>query len=89
MDWRCGSSGRAPALQVQSPDLKPQSHSTTPQKSCLEFMNYSWNFPSSSFEPKLVRVTESMASETGDIEEQWIDMRLIFGEEQKKIMKVS
>jgi hypothetical protein len=22
MDWRCGSSGRAPALQVQSPEFK-------------------------------------------------------------------
>jgi hypothetical protein len=24
MDWRCGSSGRVPALQVQSPEFKPQ-----------------------------------------------------------------
>jgi hypothetical protein len=23
MDWKCGSSGRAPALQMQSPELKP------------------------------------------------------------------
>jgi hypothetical protein len=26
MDWRHGSSGRVPALQVQSPKFKPQSH---------------------------------------------------------------
>jgi hypothetical protein len=26
MDWRCGSSGGAPALQVQSPEFKPQCH---------------------------------------------------------------
>jgi hypothetical protein len=26
MDWRCGSSSTAPALQVQSPKFKPQSH---------------------------------------------------------------
>jgi hypothetical protein len=25
MDWRCGSSSRAPALQVLSPEIKPQS----------------------------------------------------------------
>jgi hypothetical protein len=23
MNWRCGSSGRVPALQVQSPNIKP------------------------------------------------------------------
>jgi hypothetical protein len=26
MDWRCGSSGRAPALQAQSPEFKPWSY---------------------------------------------------------------
>jgi hypothetical protein len=26
MDWRCGESSRAPVLQVQSFDFKPQSH---------------------------------------------------------------
>jgi hypothetical protein len=26
MDWRCGSSGREPALQVQNPKFKHQSH---------------------------------------------------------------
>jgi ribosomal protein L34E len=26
MDWRCGSSDRAPALQVQTPEIKSQSH---------------------------------------------------------------
>jgi hypothetical protein len=26
MNWRCGSSGGAPSLQVQSPEFKPQSH---------------------------------------------------------------
>jgi hypothetical protein len=26
MDWRCGSRGRAPALQTQSPDFKTQTH---------------------------------------------------------------
>jgi hypothetical protein len=26
MDWRCGSSGGMPALEVQSPEFKPQSH---------------------------------------------------------------
>jgi hypothetical protein len=26
MCWRCGSSGRVPTLQTQSPDFKPQSH---------------------------------------------------------------
>jgi hypothetical protein len=28
LDWRCGSSGRAPALQVPSPEFKPKSHPT-------------------------------------------------------------
>jgi hypothetical protein len=32
MDWRCGSSHRAPALQVPSPEFKPQSHPPTPKK---------------------------------------------------------
>jgi hypothetical protein len=31
MDWRSGSSGRGPALQVQSPEFKPQSY----QKICI------------------------------------------------------
>jgi hypothetical protein len=26
MYWRCGSSSRVPALQVQNPEFKPQSH---------------------------------------------------------------
>jgi hypothetical protein len=26
MDWRCGSSRRAPALQTQSPEFNPQFH---------------------------------------------------------------
>jgi hypothetical protein len=26
MEWRCGSSSRAPALQTQSPEFKSQSH---------------------------------------------------------------
>jgi hypothetical protein len=26
MEWQHGSSGRAPALQVRSPEFKPQSH---------------------------------------------------------------
>jgi hypothetical protein len=26
MDWNCGSSDRTSALQVQSPEFKPQSH---------------------------------------------------------------
>jgi hypothetical protein len=26
MDWRCGSSGRVPAWQVQSPEIQLQSH---------------------------------------------------------------
>jgi hypothetical protein len=26
MDWRCGASDTALALQVQSPEFKPQSH---------------------------------------------------------------
>jgi hypothetical protein len=26
VDWRCGSSGRGPALQVRNPELKLQSH---------------------------------------------------------------
>jgi hypothetical protein len=25
IDWKCGSSGKAPALQVQNPECKPQS----------------------------------------------------------------
>jgi hypothetical protein len=25
MDWKCGSRGRAPALQAQTPEFKPQS----------------------------------------------------------------
>jgi hypothetical protein len=32
MDWRCGSSGRGPVLQVQSPELKPQSHQKKKKK---------------------------------------------------------
>jgi hypothetical protein len=28
MDWRCGTSGRAPALQMGSPEFKLQSHQT-------------------------------------------------------------
>jgi hypothetical protein len=28
MDWRCGSSGREPALQAQSPKFTPQFHKT-------------------------------------------------------------
>jgi hypothetical protein len=26
MEWRSGSSGRGPVLQVQSPEFKPESH---------------------------------------------------------------
>jgi hypothetical protein len=26
IDWRCGSNSRVPAVQVQSPEFKPQSH---------------------------------------------------------------
>jgi hypothetical protein len=26
MDWKCGSSGRKPALQAQTSEFKPQSH---------------------------------------------------------------
>jgi hypothetical protein len=26
MDWKCGSSGRKPALQARSPEFKLQSH---------------------------------------------------------------
>jgi hypothetical protein len=26
MDWKCASSNRAPALQAQRPEFKPQSH---------------------------------------------------------------
>jgi hypothetical protein len=26
MNWKCGSSSRVPALQVQNPEFKPQSH---------------------------------------------------------------
>jgi hypothetical protein len=25
MNWRCGSSGRVPALQAQNPEFKPES----------------------------------------------------------------
>jgi hypothetical protein len=32
MDWRCGSSHRVPALQVQSPEFKPQSHQKKKKK---------------------------------------------------------
>jgi hypothetical protein len=32
MNWRCGSSGRVPALQVQSPECKLQSHSKKKKK---------------------------------------------------------
>jgi hypothetical protein len=32
MDWRCGSSSRAPVLQEQSPEFKPQSHHTHSHK---------------------------------------------------------
>jgi hypothetical protein len=35
MDWRCDSSGRAPALQVQSPEFKAQSHLKTKQNKNL------------------------------------------------------
>jgi hypothetical protein len=41
MDWRCGSSTRAPALQVQNPEFKPQSHQKEKEKKkkmfCLFF----------------------------------------------------
>jgi hypothetical protein len=35
MNWRCGSSNRVPALQVQSPDFKPQSHQKKKKKELL------------------------------------------------------
>jgi hypothetical protein len=40
MDWRCGSSGRAPALQMQSPEFKNQSH----QKEVNMHMSRVWIF---------------------------------------------
>jgi hypothetical protein len=33
-DWRCGSSGRIPPLQAQSPEFKLQNHQK--KKKCLE-----------------------------------------------------
>jgi hypothetical protein len=32
MDWRSGSSSKAPALQVQSPEFKPQSYQKIKEK---------------------------------------------------------
>jgi hypothetical protein len=32
MDWRCGSSSRAPILQAQSPEFKPSPIKKTKQK---------------------------------------------------------
>jgi hypothetical protein len=32
MDWRCGSSGTAFALQAQNPESKPQSHKKKKKK---------------------------------------------------------
>jgi hypothetical protein len=38
MDWRCGPSGRAPALQVWNPEFKSQSH-----KKCM-VLTHLWSF---------------------------------------------
>jgi hypothetical protein len=32
VDWKCGSSGKAPVLQAQSPEFKPQSHKKKKKK---------------------------------------------------------
>jgi hypothetical protein len=36
IDWRCGSSDRASALQVQSPEFKAHSYSPPPQKKSIK-----------------------------------------------------
>jgi hypothetical protein len=36
MDWRCGSSNRVPALQVQSPEFKAQFHQKKKRKKELD-----------------------------------------------------
>jgi hypothetical protein len=35
MDWRCGSSGRAPTLQVWDPEFKPQSNQKNKNKNYI------------------------------------------------------
>jgi hypothetical protein len=35
LDWRCGSSGRAPALQVQSPPHPPKKSQNLGPKICI------------------------------------------------------
>jgi hypothetical protein len=37
MDWRCGSNGEEPALQVQSPEFKPQSQ--TQKKNMKDYID--------------------------------------------------
>jgi hypothetical protein len=41
MDWRCGSSGTAPALQEQSPKFKHQFHQKKKTKN-LELLFSAW-----------------------------------------------
>jgi hypothetical protein len=38
MDWRCGSSSRAPALQAQSPQFKPQDYQK--KKKIVKMVNF-------------------------------------------------
>jgi hypothetical protein len=45
MDQRCGSSGRTPALQVQSPEIKPQSHKKRKSKVALRRSWTWWHTP--------------------------------------------
>jgi hypothetical protein len=42
MDWRCGSSSRVPALQVQSPEFKLQYHENKTKKGfiCYAVLNF-------------------------------------------------
>jgi hypothetical protein len=43
MDWRYDSRGRAPALQAQSPDFKPQSHKKKKKKLAKKFQLFFFN----------------------------------------------
>jgi hypothetical protein len=39
MNWRCGSSGKKSALQVQHPKFKPQSHQKGKKKTLSQKQN--------------------------------------------------
>jgi hypothetical protein len=42
IEWRCGSSGRVPTLQVQSPKFKPQSYQKNKQTKNYNLARRQW-----------------------------------------------